>query len=81
MGQYMVIYLINGKNWTILSLFKIVMAIYTKAYVWWKEVYLTLRLANGSLINSVLSNQKVYSTMGLGSKGLINDWIDASILC
>jgi hypothetical protein len=49
--------------------------LYTKAYVWWKEVYLTLRLANGSLINSVLSNQKVYSTMGLGIKRF-NQWLD-----
>jgi hypothetical protein len=33
-GQCMLIYLINGKNSTISSLFKIVMAIYTRAYVW-----------------------------------------------
>ncbi len=77
-GQCMLIYLINGKNSTISSLFKIVMAIYTRAYVWWKEVYSTMRLANGGLINSVLSNQKVYSTMGLGIKRF-NQWLDRCI--
>jgi hypothetical protein len=55
-----------------------VMAIYTRAYVWWKEVYSTMRLANGGLINSVLSNQKVYSTMGLGIKRF-NQWLDRCI--